>query len=59
VVPSDFPPKTVGAEFCRLIDILGEDGGYILGPGHTYIQVDAPIENILAMYEIAFTHRRG
>jgi uroporphyrinogen decarboxylase len=51
-------PQTVGAEVRRLIDILGEDGGYILGPGHTYIQVDAPLENILAMYETAYTHRR-
>jgi uroporphyrinogen decarboxylase len=52
-------PQTVADEVRRLIDILGEDGGYILGPGHTYIQVDAPIENILAMYETAYTHRRG
>ncbi len=37
----------------RLIDILGVDGGYIFGPGHTYIQIDAPIKNILAMYETA------
>ena len=37
----------------RLIDILGRDGGYIFGPGHTYIQIDAPLENIMAMYETA------
>ena len=29
----------VADEVKRLIDILGKDGGYILGPGHTYIQV--------------------
>ena len=52
-------PRTVAAEVRRLIDILGEDGGYVLGPGHTYIQVDAPIENILAMYETAYEYRRG
>ena len=40
----------------RLIDILGKDGGYIFGPGHTYIQIDAPVENILAMYETAFSY---
>ena len=40
-------------EVKRLIDILGKNGGYILGPGHTYIQIDAPVENILAMYETA------
>ncbi len=40
-------------EVKRLIDILGKNGGYIFGPGHTYIQVDAPLENILAMYKTA------
>lgn len=48
-------PQTVSDEVKRLIDILGVDGGYILGPGHTYIQIDAPIENIMAMYETAAT----
>jgi len=50
-------PQTVSDEVKRLIDILGKDGGYVLGPGHTYIQVDAPIENILAMYKTAYEHR--
>ena len=49
-------PPTVSDEVKRLIDILGKDGGYILGPGHTYIQIDAPIENIMAMYETAATY---
>ena len=43
-------------EVKRLIDILGAGGGYILGPGHTYIQIDAPLDNILAMYETASTY---
>jgi uroporphyrinogen decarboxylase len=51
--------QTVADEVKRLIDILGQDGGYIIGPGHTYIQVDAPIENIMAMYETAYSYRRG
>ena len=51
-------PQAVADEVKRLIDILGEDGGYILGPGHTYIQVDSPLENILAMYETAAGYRR-
>jgi len=50
-------PQTVADEVKRLIDILGKDGGYILGPGHTYIQIDAPVENIMAMYETAFEYR--
>jgi uroporphyrinogen decarboxylase len=49
-------PQTVADEVRRLIDILGAGGGYILGPGHTYIQVDAPLDNILAMYETAASH---
>ena len=43
----------VAHETRRLIDTLGENGGYIFGPGHTYIQVDAPVENILCMYDTA------
>ncbi|MBN2295537.1 MAG: hypothetical protein JXM70_24115 [Pirellulales bacterium] len=46
-------PRQVSDEVKRLIDILGPGGGYVLGPGHTYIQIDAPVENILAMYETA------
>ena len=51
-------PERVSDETKRLIDILGKDGGYIVGPGHTYIQIDAPLENILAMYETANSYRR-
>ena len=40
----------------RLIDVLGKDGGYVLGPGHTYIQIDAPLQNIMAMYETAYRY---
>jgi uroporphyrinogen decarboxylase len=50
-------PQTVAEEVRRLIDILGEGGGYVLGPGHTYIQVDAPLANILSMYETAYAYR--
>jgi len=50
-------PESVSAEVRRLIDILGEDGGFVVGPGHTYIQIDAPVENILAMYETAYSYR--
>ncbi len=53
-------PEEVVDEARRLIDVLGEGGGYVFGPGHTYIQVDAPVENILAMYETAaeyYPHR--
>ena len=46
-------PEEVANTVHRLIDTLGKDGGYILGPAHTYIQIDAPVENILAMYSTA------
>ncbi|MCE5272612.1 hypothetical protein LLH00_15130 [bacterium] len=46
--------KDVRKEVRQNMKILGQDGGLVIGPGHTYIQVDAPLENILAMYETAF-----
>ena len=49
--------EEVADETKRLIDILGKDGGYIFGPGHTYIQPDAPIENIITMYDTAVNYR--
>ena len=50
-------PQQVADEARRLIDCLGQDGGYIFGPGHTYIQVDAPLANIMAMYATAADYR--
>jgi len=47
-------PEEVREEVRKNIRILGADGGFILGPGHTYIQIDAPLENILAMYETGY-----
>jgi len=49
-------PQQVSEEVKRLIDILNVDGGFILGPGHTYIQADTPLENIIAMYDTAFSY---
>lgn len=40
------------------IDVLGEQGGYILSPTHN-IQIDTPPENILAMYEEAGSLKTG
>ncbi len=47
-------PQEVRAEVFKNFRILGRDGGYIVGPGHTYIQPDVPLDNILAMYETAY-----
>ena len=51
--------QQVADEVKSLIDTLSRDGGYILGPGHTYIQIDAPLENILTMYDTARTYLAG
>jgi len=50
-------PDDVVTEAKHLIDVLGQHGGYIFGPGHTYIQPDAPIENVMAMYDTAISYR--
>jgi uroporphyrinogen decarboxylase len=45
-------PEQVRAEVRRVIDILGEDGGFVLNSVHN-IQDDVPIENIVAMFDQA------
>ncbi|MCX7007491.1 MAG: methyltransferase, partial [Kiritimatiellaeota bacterium] len=49
LLPNGTPAEvTAGAQhYC---DILGKNGGYILGPAHLF-QPDVPPENILAMYQ--------
>jgi uroporphyrinogen decarboxylase len=46
----------VFAEVEKMIRIMGKNGGYILGPGHN-IQVDTPMENIVAMFDAARKYR--
>jgi len=45
-------------EVLKNFRVLGAGGGFIVGPGHTYIQPDVPLENILTMYETAFNECR-
>lgn len=45
-------PEDVKQEVESLISILGENGGYILGPSHA-IQAGTPPENIVAMFDTA------
>jgi hypothetical protein len=42
-------PVEVKAEVRRYCEILGRNGGYILGPAHLF-QPDVPPENVLAVY---------
>jgi len=49
-------PEDVRAEVRHCIDALASDGtGYILAPCHN-LQVNTPVENILAMYEEAWRY---
>jgi uroporphyrinogen decarboxylase len=43
-------PVEIRAEVERLSGIYGRDGGYILAPAHN-IQVDTPMQNIIALFE--------
>jgi uroporphyrinogen decarboxylase len=45
-------PSEVIEEAQKLISILGQNGGYILCSSH-HIQPDTPVENILALYDLA------
>jgi len=42
----------VRAETRRMIDLMGRNGGYILGPAHAF-QADVPLDNVIAVYETA------
>ena len=45
-------PDEVRKNAVQLVEILGKDGGYILGPCHS-IQADVPVENILALFDLS------
>lgn len=46
-------PRDVQDEVLENIDILGENGGYILAPCHN-IQPNTPLENILMLYQTGY-----
>jgi uroporphyrinogen-III decarboxylase len=50
-------PDTVRADVRRMIDCLGEGGGYVLNSVHN-LQNNVPVENIMAMFDEAQRHRR-
>jgi uroporphyrinogen decarboxylase len=43
-------PEMVAKEVLKMIETMGANGGYFLGPTHNF-QDDIPTENILAMYK--------
>ena len=47
-------PEDVRRETEELITVLGENGGYVLGPSHA-IQAGTPPENIVAMFDTALS----
>jgi uroporphyrinogen decarboxylase len=48
--------EEVRAEIRERVRVLGLNGGYILASSH-HIQPDTPLENVLAMYEVALRYR--
>lgn len=44
--------EAVCSEVRQRIGVLGRDGGYIMASAH-HIQADTPLENVLAMYDVA------
>jgi uroporphyrinogen decarboxylase len=46
------------AEARERIEIVGKNGGYIFSPAHC-IQSDTPLENVLAIYEVALGLQPG
>ena len=51
--------KEVRAETRRIIDVLGDDGRYIVAASHDYLLPEVPAANIVAMYDEAKTYSRG
>jgi uroporphyrinogen decarboxylase len=49
-------PDEIYRETTRIIDILGQHGGYIVSPSHQ-VQGDTPPENIVAVFEAARNYR--
>lgn len=45
-------PKEVAQEVKNMVEILGQDGGYVIGAVHN-IQPDVPPENIVALFDTA------
>jgi len=44
--------EEVRNEVTRMLNIMGKDGGYFVGPTHNF-QADIPTKNIIAMYQAA------
>ena len=49
-------PEEIATEVRKVVDVLGEDGGYVLCSSH-HIQPDTPVENVLGMYDPAVRYR--
>ena len=54
VLPSGSASE-VAAETRRMVSVLGEGGGYVLGSVHN-IQAEVPPENVVAMFDTALAH---
>lgn len=50
-------PTEIAAESIRVIDALGQGGGFIFGPDH-HVKYDVPVANTLALFDTARSFRR-
>ncbi|MCK6629940.1 MAG: cobalamin-dependent protein [Anaerolineae bacterium] len=50
--------EDVRNEVKERIQVLGQQGGYVLASSH-HIQSDTPLENVLAMYDLALRYDQG
>lgn len=48
-------PEDVRQTVRKMLDIFGDEGGFILAPIHVF-QTDVPSENILALYNTAYEY---
>lgn len=50
-------PAQITAEVHRRIDILSQNGGFLIAPAHN-IQADTPIENVIAFFEAVKNYKK-
>lgn len=52
-------PASVAAKTREVIEIMKPGGGYVLSASHDYILEETPVENVLAMFDVAREYRTG
>jgi uroporphyrinogen decarboxylase len=52
-------PDSVSARTREVLEIMKPGGGYVLSASHDYILEETPVENVLAMFDVAREYRAG